>query len=207
MFDSLKKVLVLLDYLHIQETPNQLATLQSKCRCWLPIIKIKKDQVSMRKEKQPAGIPTPSINNLFFFDLQVIACMLLSATLKVNFHTGMVEVVDSLIKYWHRDCYGSSIWTCSNDFIKYLNQMPVFLSDIIQYHCLVEGCGIIHPTHCGQITFFGQDRWPTLLSFDKTILRIWPLVNHATNSTNCQYNISNDELLLVEHSVRYICSH
>ena len=112
----------------------------------------------MCKEKQPTGIPMSSISNFFFFDIRVIVCMLLSATSELNFHTGMAEVVDNPIEYWHRDCWSSSIQTCSNNFIRYLDQTPVFFSDIIQYCYLVEGCRIIHPTHCDQVTFFGQNR-------------------------------------------------
>ena len=116
----------------------------------------------------------------------------------------MAEIVDCSFKFWHGNCLGLAVQICSNDFVKYADQSLVFFLDIVQYHCSMEGCGIIHANHYGQIIFFGHDCRPYSLTLGQPILKVWLLVGlKSVQSNNCGKQ-KKDEMILLEHSYKYI---
>lgn len=193
----------------MQNLPKKLSTLQKQCQCQLLLPLIHKTTITLRPEKQPTGILKPDVGSLFFFDLHVIVNMLLLVSTRQAFHIGMAEIVNFPTEYWHSHSWGSSIRTCSNDFAKYPDELPVFLLDMIQYHCIQDGCGLTHSSHCGQVTFFGCDRrWGSFIT-DQVLLKIHPLMstdNVLQDPILEHCDILEDEMLLIEDMDEYICS-
>lgn len=112
--------------------------------------------------------------------------------------------MDCPLEYWHADCWGSSIRTCSGDWIRYLDQSPVFPSDILQYRCMTPSCTTSHLSLCGQVTFFGHDRRHVSPTKNQELLRICLLIvlgaSQDPRLENCL--LADDEMLMIEDGDR-----
>ena len=211
-YESLFEVLSLLECSEVQGLPRQLATLQRRCRSRLPLPSIQKAIVPVRKEKQPSGIPDPSRGNLYYFDTRALVSTLLSASSGQTLHTGMAEIVDCPSEYWQSHCWGSSIRTCSGDFLTYPDQSPIVPSDFVQYRCLQAACDAVHGTHCAQVTFFGRDRRTQSGTLGLPLLKIRPVVNSRQSADYSSYletsvQWQNNELVLLEDAESFIQPH
>ena len=200
-YDGLLEVLQLLDTHEVRNLPKRLSTLHSWCRKRLPIPSIQKAAVLVRREKQPTGTPRPAQANVYYFDARIIISILLSATTQRNIHIDMAEIVDSPSEYWHSNSWGSSIRTCSTDFARFPHSSPILPSDIVQYRCGNDKCGIIHDSHCGQVIFFGRDQRSRSLTLGQTLVRIRPLISRKNvneYSVPVTLDWPEDQLLLIE---------
>lgn len=124
-YNSLLKVLRLLNCEEVWRLSHYLETLQWWCQNWLPLLTIQRVTVPVHVKKQPTGKAAKSQNNLYYFDTWIIANTILSAFNGQSLHTDMAEIIDCPSEYWQLNCWGSSICTCFNDFLMYSDHSPI----------------------------------------------------------------------------------
>lgn len=94
----------------------------------------------MKSAKQPSGLPINSQSSMYFFDMRVLLATILSTTKGHVFHAGMANIVDNPSEYWHSRSWGSSIRTCSQDYVVYPDMRPVIPSGFVDHLCNTVDC-------------------------------------------------------------------
>ncbi len=205
-YAGLLQVLKLLNVPEIDKLPNRLSTLQSWSRRQLPLPAIHSAKIPVQSNKQPTGLTKPTEGKVHFLDARVMINMILCSSIQMDFHTGMADIVDSPHEFWHSNSWGSSIRTCGNDFVKYRDESPIIPSDIVEYSCEEDLCGLSHAFHCGQVVFFGRDKRQQSQTQGKVILKIRTLIanDERTPDVPSSFTIADNEYLLIEDFVREI---
>ncbi len=163
--------------------------------------------IAVKKTKQFTRIRKSNEFNIYLFDLRILIITILSSTWTDVLHTNITNIVNKSFEYWHSNAWDSFIRTCSQNYIRYLNDTFLISFDFMHYRCNDLECTI---SHKDQMIFFDRDRRSNSTTIDKTFVRIRSVkivdemmrFDQFFSFSRCQ--ISDDELLLIKNENDWI---
>jgi hypothetical protein len=186
---------------------RRLNTLHIWCKRRLSLSLIQKIVIAVKKTKQFTKIKKSNEFNIYFFDLKILIVTILSSTWTNVFHTDMMNIINKSSEYWHSNAWNSFIRTCSQDYIRYLNDTSLISFDFVHYRCNDLECTM---SHKDQMIFFDRDRRSNSTTIDKTFVKI-KLVKIVDEMMRfdqffsfSRFQISDDELLLIKNENDWI---
>jgi hypothetical protein len=143
-YNNLLEVLHLLNSNEMKKLFRRLNTFYIWCKRRLSLFFIRKIMIAVKKTKQSTRIRKLNEFNIYFFDLKILIIMILSSTWTNVFHTNMTNIVNKSFEYWHSNVWNSFIRTCSQDYIRYLNNTFLISFDFVHYRCNDLECTMSH---------------------------------------------------------------
>ncbi len=208
IYKNLLKVLHLINCSKTRILSNRLNTLHMWYRKRFSFSIIQNFIVSIRTNKQSTKIFKFAQIIMYYFDIKTLINIVLFDFMK-TFHIEIIEFVNFFSKYWHSNCWDSSIKTCSNDYVQYSDQFLIFSFDIIRYFCDNQNCSTTH-IHYEQVTFFNRDKRNQFETFDMIFLKIRSIIceiNFIDYKSLNSYDWSENEFFFIENVDEHILFH
>jgi hypothetical protein len=186
---------------------RRLNTFHIWCKRRLSLFFIQKIVIAVKKTKQFTRIRKSDEFNIYFFDLKILIVTILSSTWTDVLHTDMTNIVNKSFEYWHSNAWDSFIRTCSQDYIRYLNDTSLISFDFVHYRCNDLECTM---SHKDQVIFFDRDRRSNSATIDKIFVRIRSvkivdeMMKFDQFFSFSRFQISDDELLLIKNEDDWI---
>ncbi len=195
-YNNLFEMLHLLNSSEMRKLLRRLNTLHIWCKRRLSLSFIQKIVIAVKKLKQFTRIRKSDKSNIYFFDLRILIVTILSSTWTNVLHTNMTNIVNKSSEYWHLNAWDSFIRTCSQNYIRYLNDTSLISFDFVHYRCNDLECTM---SYKDQMIFFDRDRKSNSTTIDKTLwksnlwkslMKWWDLIN-SSRFQDFRYQMTN----------------
>jgi hypothetical protein len=159
-------LLTLKDIRPIQRLPETLDTLKRQFRKQFPILPIRKKKIPVVSTKMPTlsaadkNLANSATSWMYFQDpIALLEKTIQSPKFRSKMHCGMAHFVDEPAELWESVSWASSIRSTSGEFARYADGSPIFVSDVVKFHCTEPSCSCLMDTerHVGMVQAVGKD--------------------------------------------------
>ena len=163
-YQSLLEVFELLDDVQtLKELPRTVSTLKRHVSGQLPLMKLRKQDVSVDSQQQPTqgsrGVGETASETMFFFDPVHLFTTVLASEVRAKIHVGMAHFVDEPSELYHSMAWATSIKSCAGEYAKNNDATETILpSDCVYYRCSKNDCWCAPSKyHLGRVYAVGKD--------------------------------------------------
>lgn len=150
----------------IQRLPKTLDHLKHQFWAQFPLLPLRRKKIPVVSTTLPtlSAAEKSLVNSatcwLYFQDpIALLTNMVRSTKFRSTMHHGMAHFVDEPAELWESFSWASSIRSTSGEFARYTDGSPIFISDIVEYHCMEPSCSCSTDTkkHIGRVRAVGKD--------------------------------------------------